>query len=84
MKDYELYMEMIRRSVNRINKNIEDIENDDTDRLALIHIGLELRNIQAIIDEAYDLRRITYNSYHLLNKWRNRYYDRVVKHIIWL
>lgn len=79
-------MQMIRNSIKRIDNNIKrcdpvEVENK---RLALVQIGLDLRQIECIIDEAYTLRCITYNMYHLLRRWYRKYYDNIIHNIIWL
>lgn len=80
MKDYKLYMEMIRRSIERVNNNFKIAD----EKISYFHIGLELRHIEAVIEEAYDLHFITDNSHSLLRRWYRRYYDNIVHKIIWL
>ena len=82
--NYKAYMFMIRRSVDRIKLNIEGYDNNTLGDIALVHVGLELRQIGCIIDEAYDLRQITYNMYKLLKRWYSKYYDKVIHDVIWL
>ena len=78
--NYEYYLQMIRRSIERVNYNFK---NTDVN-ISFFHIGQELRHIEAIIDEAYDMDNITYNAHRLLKKWYRKYYDNVVHKIIWL
>ena len=82
--NYKAYMMMIRRSINRINNNIKGYDEKTLGNIALVHVGLDLRQIGCLIEEAYDLRHITYNMYHLLRKWYSKYYDKVIHNIIWL
>lgn len=71
---------MIRRSVKRVNINLKNTD----DKMSLFNTGVELRHIEAIIDEAYDMDNITYNSFRLLRTWYLKYYNNVVRNIIWL
>lgn len=71
---------MIRRSIKRVEINLKNTD----DKMALFNTGVELRHIESIIDEAYDMDNITYNSFRLLRKWYLRYYDSIVHKIIWL
>lgn len=81
--EYRPYIEMIRRSLTRIKTNYRDYKTDDN-RVSLIHIGQEFRQIESIIDEAYTYQKISYNSFKLLYRWYRRVYDKVVHDIIWL
>ena len=78
--DYKYYLQMIRRSVKRVNINLKNTD----DKMSLFNTGVELRHIEAIIDEAYDMDNITYNSFRLLRAWYLKYYNIVVHNIIWL
>ena len=78
--DYKYYVVMIRRSIKRINSNLKNKD----DKMSLFNTGIEIKHIEAIIDEAYDLDNITYNSFKLLRKWYNKYYAEIVHKIIWL
>lgn len=78
--DYKYYLQMIRRSIKRVEINLKNTD----DKIALFNTGVELRHIESIIDEAYDMDNITYNSFRLLRKWYLRYYDNIVHKIIWL
>ena len=78
--DYKYYLQMIRRSVKRVNINLKNTD----DKMSLFNTGVELRHIEAIIDEAYDMDNITYNSFRLLRTWYLKYYNNVVRNIIWL
>lgn len=78
--DYKYYLQMIRRSIKRVEINLKNTD----DKIALFNTGVELRHIESIIDEAYDMDNITYNSFRLLRKWYLRYYDSIVRKIIWL
>lgn len=78
--DYKYYLQMIRRSVKRVNINLKNTD----DKMSLFNTGVELRHIEAIIDEAYDMDNITYNSFRLLRTWYLKYYSNVVHNIIWL
>lgn len=78
--DYKYYLQMIRRSVKRVNINLKNTD----DKMSLFNTGVELRHIEAIIDEAYDMDNITYNSFRLLRAWYLKYYNNVVHNIIWL
>lgn len=75
---------MIRRSIDRIDNNISNYLEKERGKIALVNVGIELRQIGAIIDEAYDRRCITYNMYHLLRRWYRKYEDNVIHYIIWL
>ena len=78
--DYKYYLQMIRRSVKRVNINLKNTD----DKMSLFNTGVELKHIEAIIDEAYDMDNITYNSFRLLRAWYLKYYNNVVHNIIWL
>lgn len=78
--DYKNYVYMIRRSIERINSNLKNKD----DKMSLFNTGVEIKHIEALIDEAYDLDNITYNSFKLLRKWYNKYYAEIVHEIIWL
>ena len=78
--NYKSYVKMLRRSIERVNINFKNID----DKMALFNTGVEVKHIEAIIDEAYDMDNITYNSYRLLRKWYRKYYENVVHKIIWL
>lgn len=78
--DYKYYLQMIRRSIKRVEINLKNTD----DKITLFNTGVELRHIESIIDEAYDMDNITYNSFRLLRKWYLRYYDSIVHKIIWL
>ena len=78
--DYKYYLQMIRRSVKRVNINLKNRD----DKMSLFNTGVELRHIEAIIDEAYDTDNITYTSFRLLRSWYLKYYNEVVHNIIWL
>lgn len=80
--NYKAYMKMIRRSIDRINAN--SMMYTERGRIAFVNIGLDLRQIECIIDEAYNLGYITYNMYRLLRRWYRKYYDNVIHNIIWL
>ena len=78
--DYKYYLQMIRRSIKRVNINLKNTD----DKMSLFNTGVEVKHIEAIIDEAYDMDTITYNAYSLLRKWYRKYYENVVHKIIWL
>lgn len=78
--DYKTYVEMIRRSIERVNINLKNTD----DKMSLFNTGVEVKHMEAIIDEAYDMDNITYNSYRLLRKWYNKYYAEIIQKIIWL
>lgn len=78
--DYKNYVEMIRRSIERVNINLKNTD----DKMSLFNTGVEVKHMEAIIDEAYDMDNITYNSYRLLRKWYNKYYAEIIQKIIWL
>lgn len=78
--NYKTYVEMLRRSIERVNINFKNID----DKMALFNTGVEVKHMEAIIDEAYDMDNITYNSYRLLRKWYNKYYAEIIQKIIWL
>lgn len=78
--DYKYYVVMIRRSIKRINSNLKNKD----DKMSLFNTGIEIKHIEAIIDEAYDLDNITYNSFRLLREWYSKYYAEIVHKIIWL
>lgn len=78
--NYKTYVKMLRRSIERVNINFKNID----DKMALFNTGVEVKHMEAIIDEAYDMDNITYNSYRLLRKWYNKYYAEIIQKIIWL
>lgn len=78
--NYKSYVKMLRRSIERVNINFKNIN----DKMALFNTGVEVKHMEAIIDEAYDMDYITYNSYRLLRQWYVRYYSGIVRKIIWL
>ena len=78
--DYKYYLQMIRRSLKRVEINLKNTD----DKMALFNTGVEVKHIESIIDEAYDMDNITYNSYRLLRQWYVRYYSNIVREIIWL
>ncbi len=70
--EYKEIITLIKRAINRIQSNINRYYEYDS-RLALIDLGKELRQIEAIIDEAYLLNKISKNSFYLLRKWYLRF-----------
>ena len=78
--DYKYYLQMIRRSLKRVEINLKNTD----DKMSLFNTGVEVKHIESIIDEAYDMDNITYNSYRLLRQWYVRYYSNIVREIIWL
>lgn len=78
--NYKSYVKMIRRSIKRVNENLKNKD----DKMSLFNTGIELKHIESIIDEAYDMDYITYNAYRLLRQWYVRYYSDIVHKIIWL
>ena len=78
--NYKSYVKMLRRSIERVNINFKNID----DKMALFNTGVEVKHMEAMIDEAYDMDYITYNSYRLLRQWYVNYYTQIVRKIIWL
>ena len=79
--EYKEIITLIKRAINRIQTNI-NFYNEYESRLALIDIGKELRQIEAIIDEAYLLNKISKNSFYLLRKWYLRFEHNLLSSII--
>ena len=78
--NYKSYVKMLRRSIERVNINFKNID----DKMALFNTGVEVKHMEAMIDEAYDMDYITYNAYRLLRQWYVNYYTQIVRKIIWL
>jgi hypothetical protein len=79
--EYKEILTLIKRAINRIETNINRYNEYDS-RLALIDLGKELRQIEAIIDEAYLLNKISKNSFYLLRKWFLRFEHNLLSSII--
>jgi hypothetical protein len=79
--EYKEILTLIKRAINRIQTNINRYNEYDS-RLALIDLGKELRQIEAIIDEAYLLNKISKNSFYLLRKWYLRFEHNLLDSII--
>jgi hypothetical protein len=79
--EYKEILTLIKRAINRIQTNINRYNEYDS-RLALIDLGKELRQIEAIIDEAYLLNKISKNSFYLLRKWFLRFEHNLLSSII--
>lgn len=79
--EYKEILTLIKRAINRIQTNI-NWYNEYESRLALIDIGKELRQIEAIIDEAYLLNKISKNSFYLLRNWYLRFEHKLLDSII--
>lgn len=79
--EYKEIITLIKRAIKRIQANIIRY-NEYESRLALIDIGKELRQIEAIIDEAYLLNKISKNSFYLLRKWYIRFDHKLLDSII--
>lgn len=79
--EYKEILTLIKRAINRIQTNINRYNEYDS-RLALIDLGKELRQIEAIIDEAYLLNKISKNSFYLLRKWFLRFEHDLLSSII--
>jgi hypothetical protein len=79
--EYKEILTLIKRAINRIETNINRY-NEYESRLALIDLGKELRQIEAIIDEAYLLNKISKNSFYLLRKWFLRFEHNLLSSII--
>jgi len=79
--EYKEILTLIKRAINRIQTNINRYNEYDS-RLALIDLGKELRQIEAIIDEAYLLNKISKNSFYLLRKWYLRFEHNLLSTII--
>ena len=79
--EYKEILTLIKRAINRIQTNI-NWYNEYESRLALIDIGKELRQIEAIIDEGYLLNKISKNSFYLLSKWYLRFEHKLRDNII--
>jgi hypothetical protein len=79
--EYKEILTLIKRAINRIQTNINR-SNEYDSRLALIDLGKELRQIEAIIDEAYLLNKISKNSFYLLRKWFLRFEHNLLSSII--
>lgn len=79
--EYKEILTLIKRAINRIQTNI-NWYNEYESRLALIDLGKELRQIEAIIDEAYLLNKISKNSFYLLRNWYLRFEHKLLDSII--
>lgn len=79
--EYKDTLDLIKRAINRIQNNINRYKEYDS-RLALIDLGKELRQIEAIIDESYLLNKISKNSFYLLRKWYLRFEHKLLDSII--
>lgn len=79
--EYKEILTLIKRAINRIQTNI-NWYNEYESRLALIDIGKELRQIEAIIDEGYLLNKISKNSFYLLRNWYLRFEHKLLDSII--
>lgn len=79
--EYKEILTLIKRAIKRIQTNINRYNEYDS-RLALIDLGKELRQIEAIIDEAYLLNKISKNSFYLLRKWYLRFEHNLLSSII--
>lgn len=79
--EYKEIITLIKRAINRIETNINRY-NEYESRLALIDIGKELRQIEAIIDEGYLLNKISKNSFYLLRKWYLKFEHNLLASII--
>lgn len=79
--EYKEILTLIKRAINRIQTNIIRYNEYDS-RLALIDLGKELRQIEAIIDEGYLLNKISKNSFYLLRKWYLRFERKLLDSII--
>ena len=79
--EYKEILTLIKRAIERIQANIIRYNEYDS-RLALIDLGKELRQIEAIIDEAYLLNKISKNSFYLLRKWYLRFEHNLLNSII--
>lgn len=79
--EYKEILTLIKRAIERIQGNIHRYNEYDS-RLALIDLGKELRQIEAIIDEAYLLNKISKNSFYLLRKWYLRFERNLLNSII--
>ena len=79
--EYKEILTLIKRAINRIQTNIIRYNEYDS-RLALIDLGKELRQIEAIIDEGYLLNKISKNSFYLLRKWYLRFEHNLLSSII--
>ena len=79
--EYKEILTLIKRAINRIQTNI-NWYNEYESKLALIDLGKELRQIEAIIDEAYLLNKISKNSFYLLRNWYLRFEHKLLDSII--
>jgi hypothetical protein len=79
--EYKEILTLIKRAINRIQTNI-NWYNEYESRLALIDIGKELRQIEAIIDEGFLLNKISKNSFYLLRNWYIRFEHKLLDSII--
>lgn len=79
--EYKEILTLIKRAINRIQTNI-NWYNEYESRLALIDLGKELRQIEAIIDEAYLLNKISKNGFYLLRNWYLRFEYKLLDSII--
>ena len=79
--EYKEILTLIKRAIERIQCSIHRYNEYDS-RLALIDLGKELRQIEAIIDEGYLLNKISKNSFYLLRKWYLRFEHKLLDSII--